>query len=405
MGDTGNFHWNWYRDIVDQTVGSHPVLLPGRHPMVGTEGFLASTVPYEGAYYSDRDESTDAKLRAVLRYYDLPSVMRLPVVPAGGLPDSFECPEFPCSWPWFFPRDFGDDFSGAPFDTREPPIGPIPPRPPTFGPFDGLLADLTPTFGPTLVDALSNQKWAFAVSVESYAVLEANALENRFVMIPVGATTNPEFHLVHVSDSQLHAKLMNNFGANLPMGGKAVYSALENALFLVGGIDGGSPAGLLRFDLDSETKTTLEVVPAANVLAATYDVAGARLFFLDDSGPGPEKRVATLRAVDMSDGTAAELWSVPYDGGPNSIHLALTEERDLVMVSASATAYQAWSYRPGVSSLHLLGKLEGTGRVVDGPVLTVDGLVLPVLESAESLDLRILEPSHFLNKREPCLTL
>ena len=183
-----------------------------------------------------------------------------------------------------------------------------------------------------------------------------------------------------------------------PDGGFAVYSAIEDSAYIIGGTENGRPTGLIRrYSFESDVWTILgdlssEFSPRELVLGAAYDSVGNALYVLDASAAADGR----LIRYDVAEGTAAELWSVPFSGAFSRVDLGRTIDGAIIVSVQSLDEVTVWKLKPTADSVVFEGGVELVGQVVDAPVPGYKELHLPIMRNdalaLESIDRMAFSP-------------
>ncbi|GMV13972.1 MAG: hypothetical protein AMXMBFR56_21960 [Polyangiaceae bacterium] len=184
----------------------------------------------------------------------------------------------------------------------------------------------------------------------------------------------------------------------------ALYSGLEDAVYMVGGVaeDGDATGTIWRY-LVTERSWHLVTPyaghqPSGSTLAAAYDQAVGALYVLDVNPSKPPR--ARLVRYDVRSGLSAELASWPYAGLHERVWLVASGDGSLLLVARKPKAFTAWRLRPTASGASFDGVLAAPGRVLGQPVMGDDAPIVAV-EWKGKLSYRTLSPDLF-HGHSPC---
>ncbi len=184
----------------------------------------------------------------------------------------------------------------------------------------------------------------------------------------------------------------------------ALYSGLEDAVYMVGGVaeDGDATGTIWRY-LVTERSWHLVTPyaghqPSGSTLAAAYDQAVGALYVLDVNPSKPPR--ARLVRYDVRSGLSAELASWPYAGLHERVWLVASGDGSLLLVARKPKAFTAWRLRPAASGASFDGVLAAPGRVLGQPVMGDDAPIVAV-EWKGKLSYRTLSPDLF-HGHSPC---
>jgi hypothetical protein len=201
-------------------------------------------------------------------------------------------------------------------------------------------------------------------------------------------------------------------------GAKGVFSGLELATYMVGGVSDatGMPAGgVWKFSARNRSWQNVapvsEHTPSASVFGVAYYQPHGKLYVLDlndrslfasEEVAGPlsffasiaSLKVARLVEYDVHTGKSRQLVSWPYFGLYQSLDLIVDGEGSLVVVGARHSRYRAWRFDASDDGLIPLGTLTGRGRVASGLVMGDSHPTLAVERGGE-MTFRTLDPQEF----------
>ncbi|MDP2322485.1 MAG: kelch repeat-containing protein, partial [Gammaproteobacteria bacterium] len=193
-------------------------------------------------------------------------------------------------------------------------------------------------------------------------------------------------------------------------GAQAVYSAIDRAVYLVGGTDNGETTGdIWRFATEDETWTPLALgaaqVPASELLSVAYDQQQRMLYVLDvdddsfppdsvidvgdSSGGGaspkwpgfkkPLVQLVRLVQFDLQAGTSRVVATWPRLGLSDATHIAALADGSLALVTTKFNAY--FVFRLVVTANGVVvpgGVIAGSGKVLAQPVMGARNLTIAV---------------------------
>ncbi len=181
-----------------------------------------------------------------------------------------------------------------------------------------------------------------------------------------------------------------NTGAalKLPDGGRAVFSALQQSVYLVGGaLDGQPIASVLRYNLvTSELKRVVAgaaAQPSQTVLAAVYDFARRTIYALDVASGKHNRKLARLVAYDLDANRSRVLLEVPYVALASRVGLAVADDGYLILVTGGNQHHMAWRINPFGAYADFAGVLNGHGVMMDAPLAGLHEPMLPVIDNGK----------------------
>ena len=216
-------------------------------------------------------------------------------------------------------------------------------------------------------------------------------------------------------------------------GAQAVYSAIDRAVYLVGGTDNGETTGdIWRFATEDETWTPLALgaaqVPASELLSVAYDQQQRMLYVLDvdddsfppdsvidvgdSSGGGaspkwpgfkkPLVQLVRLVQFDLQAGTSRVVATWPRLGLSDATHIAALADGSLALVTTKFNAY--FVFRLVVTANGVVvpgGVIAGSGKVLAQPVMGARNLTIAVKRNGK---LEYVELAKF-HAGAPCMAL
>lgn len=255
--------------------------------------------------------------------------------------------------------------------------------------------------------------WAYLAATEPGALLAARGVPSHSLLVPRTGNSAALPLVVHqdkegnltVSDQQLidlPAGASELAAVQLPDRAVAVFSALEQALFVVGGERDGDANLIRRFDLaagDWQAIGTDSFAPSTDVRGAAYDPARRTLFVLDI-----EDGKARIVAHSFGEGGSRLLWSAPFVSKDAYLGLGRAGDGSLMLLRAKSDSFKVWrgSFAKG-GELKLERSFKAVGTVIDQPIAGHTELMLPVVEG----ELEYLVPlrEQLFVEPEPCLEL
>jgi hypothetical protein len=171
-----------------------------------------------------------------------------------------------------------------------------------------------------------------------------------------------------------------------------VLSALDNAVFVMGGLDpNGLPTSdLWRYDITNQSwlEVSIDGPMPHRVLAATFRPEDRSLYVVDEKpqGNGNAKRARLLR-IDLGKRQSSILADVPRNPLMDHVFISHSPKGELLLLGSSSTTGQHFAARLALSSTgSLLVKkgFNGQGIVVRQPTLTERGVTLPLAAPGNS---------------------
>jgi len=392
--------WDWHTAYAKGEIPGEEIEIASGEKIAATHGFVASAVIHDaGTYASRRDEDTAGRLRADLLMQTVPEESDIPVY----IPDppyivaANPCFLFDCGtlvhWPW---EDYIHVLSKVPTLINEPMHVQLDPN--THKPFATAWWDgpRRIDFGEALDDTTAwtfpdaEAPWRAIAPVETISRVRGLGLDSRAMLLaPHGTGASRAYRVfadaegLHVEDATAPWAMMATAAAEpveMPLGGKAVYSATRGELLLVGGSDRLPAERLRRYDTATHQLVAIPVAaglaPGEQVLGAAFDAAQNVLYVLD-VGTGSDQ--ARLVAHDLNGGASRQLWTTPYSEVYASTHLAVREDRQLVLFVTDGSTWTAWSIDPRAQRARFTGRIDGVGQPVNAPTMGVHSLMLPTL--------------------------
>lgn len=185
-----------------------------------------------------------------------------------------------------------------------------------------------------------------------------------------------------------------------------LFSAIEGAVYMIGGVDSGRPNGTIwRWSAVDErwsiVAPSAEYSPSGMVLGAAYDQRRGRLFILDvveqvlPGATGKRLRAARLYLIDTGSGESHLLFSLPYLGLNNQVSLIATDRGELMLATGTSESYTVWKL--AVDNFHptFLGRLTGAGKLVGEPVMGSYDPVIAVESKTGGIEYLDLTPDRF----------
>jgi len=262
-----------------------------------------------------------------------------------------------------------------------------------------MSLDVTTRVSAAVATMLSTRdNWAWLSPAEPSALLEQFFDAQPLLALPQGS--NPATKPVAVQVDQNSAKLVNDDviilksltsptqstilpPARYPVAGRAIYSAIDDAVYLFGGND--FPGTIAMVDVTTQQVRYLPVpedrAPAAEVLAAAYDQPRHMFYYLNlvqrhQKKPWPAIKHAQLIAFNVADASAKVLVDVPYLKLFSSLHLSVGEDGHPILVASGARHHFAWRINPAGQKPLFEGLHVGNGEAVQSPI---PGRIAPIL--------------------------
>lgn len=192
------------------------------------------------------------------------------------------------------------------------------------------------------------------------------------------------------------------------IGYDAVFSALDAAIYVVGGaVNGHASGSIAKIDVrtgiwSSARPFPSKIAPSFSVLSTAYDQSRQQLYVLDVEQEGVF-RTARLVRYDLRTGDATKLLTWPYLHVFQSVRIASMDSGAVALVAANTTGYLAWKLDVSSLKAKFLGLAVGSGAVVDRPLMGDLDLIVPVWRQGR-LAFDALTSSSFL-PGAPCSTL
>jgi hypothetical protein len=169
----------------------------------------------------------------------------------------------------------------------------------------------------------------------------------------------------------------------------AAYSATGGLVVVAGGIEDERPAASPTYLYALEDRTWLELpeVPgqanASKTLSVGLDAQAGLAYVLDlvpQTGffKGLTLARLTRHALDGSGAKVVATW--PWTGAARGVHLTVLEDGLLALTVVRKNAWTVFRVDARGPLLKLRGRLTGSGRVVDGPVMGEHDPVMPVVQ-------------------------
>lgn len=184
-------------------------------------------------------------------------------------------------------------------------------------------------------------------------------------------------------------------------GAAPVFSAWEQAVYVVGGAGTGSVIERIDLDLGVQENLFPSDPPNDYVLSATYDPIDRSLYYLDwDQRSGNDW--IRLRAFHLEEDRTEDLWEVPYDGSFPFVSLDLSSERELILTAANDEGITVW--RMDREDGSFLRRMDIAGTPLRAPFMGDEELTLPYLDESEELNYLTYERWEFV-EGEACKAL
>lgn len=419
------YAWAWHADALAETIRNVPSASAGQRE---TQGFFASAVKNNDVYYSGRDFNAAGKLRADLEFRELPPDTPADLdkfVPPYLVSSNCVANPFGCYTPFLMPWELWiEQLAGGRDLVREPLHVQLDPA--SRKPFASVYWDAAYRFdfGASVADLTAwtypdaSAPWPFVSPVEPLAFLHQHGITSRGVRVaPPNVAAHTAFvaysdatglHLAGVEgESDLQAASVSLLLGDepeetlvrIPAGGRALYSASREALYLVGGSAVSPASRVRRYDTRAQQLEVLPVdpafVPSGQVLGAAFDSLRDVLYVLD-----VENGKSRLFAHDLSTGNARQLWIASYAGVYSSVFLGQAEDGQLLLVVSGPSSYTVWSIAPFGEEAVFTGRVDGAGAPIAIPVMGPYSAVMAVLEAGGIRSVE-LSPSAF-EEGPPC---
>lgn len=184
-------------------------------------------------------------------------------------------------------------------------------------------------------------------------------------------------------------------------GHRALYSALDDALYMVGGVttQGFATQDVWHYSISSSRWTPVKLVgnhrPSSKPISVAYNQAEHSLFVLDidddagdvatteedgasggsaqaNSGHPPKGSQPRARLVryDLAVGASAEVATWPWAGMTDAVYLAALSDGQLALVTSHANSHHVWRLSiDATGKLTYSGVMAGPGRVLGQPAM------------------------------------
>lgn len=398
LGELEGLSWSFWKDLaVNEQGGSVGSRVEDNR--VKVSGLFWSHTLGEGyPSASPRDESARNRMRDVYKMVEAPffesTLPRLPISTCG-----FECS------PWLDPRiwriflDPDDDYrTMLPWLQRVSRLHPS---------TEGIAAqvgsnffDVSQRVSSTVRDQFALPNTRFATPVEAVLDRVQRGSSTAFVSVESPWTgTRPIREFVAAPGANLAVAGLVASSTAVPgarTGAKAVVSALERSVYLVGGeqtLNGEtkSTGEIWRYDLTGGSWRRLGVqghvgnAALSQVAAATYDPSTHQLYALgtsESTTPFATRRVLSLSRVDAQTGQSAIVATLPTLVGASQVSLSLTADHTLVLaVQKTSSTVQLFELDPSSARPAFVGYKALTGRL-DGAPFLADDLQVPLLNGS-----------------------
>lgn len=401
VGPTEMLLWPWKSDVVQGVIPGHPAASPVDQRFTGG---IVWTFTNGKATTGSRDLAAGKRLRSVYTYVVTPLVA--PMEPLG--PMNWD-PQFTCHGP--------DCYSWL-----RPGLDRI--NPPDYSFIDLQRDDmLLHEFAGDLVASVNKQPGAYQAKefvaesvrsdllagksmwlspVEAEHVTRMLAAPGQGAYMPTEWTSSSQVHTLALEKSELVGTEVKNAGPFAPSDRSeyvALYSATDDAVFMLGGIDvwGANTQDIWRFDVASATWSPVIADGAGlqRVADAVYVPEDQRMIVVDRID---DSKIVRLLRVDLARNETQVLGAYHDAGIHTDIAVGYDGYGSFVLLLGNAEKDSIVGYRFAVeegdieAALVWIGEGELEGRLLGGPQLGDDGLVIPIeLEDAPRLDVLDLE--------------
>jgi hypothetical protein len=401
----GNFFrwstvWRWRDDLVAGNVSGKGTCANSLSSCE-THGAILTSVVKNATVVSVRD-STHA-LRDVFQMYDTPDVVFVP--PNSGLPPQ-PCSDGPCSG-WIDPVLHPDPPELGEFIRRfQSPVLIQAVSGVVQGAFPGGgMVDLTASMSPGVRRALETPGTLWLTPVESRSLLATFGVSGiQAAILPPDYVAGAEPELVFETPAGLFssgdeggeaettdgvappATAASAFPPRSRSGIHGVFSVFDVAVYMVGGVADGVPTGAVwRFGLADRSwhmvAPNARVSPSSDVLGVAYDQPRRRLFVLDvdDEARLGHLGRGRLIAYDLGAGTSQLVETFLFTGTLELVRLAAMADGTVALVKGARNVFEVCRLELRDGRIKQKGKITGLGRVMDGPIMGQDELILPVV--------------------------
>jgi hypothetical protein len=397
--------WRWRRDAAAGRVASQGNCASGSD--CRTHGAILTTVRNEsGAFISARD--LGGVLRDVFSLHQTPFFkVATPATPRDPSPSDICRTSRACVF-WFNPHLLRDPVLVGDFGSTIK--NPVVLRPGN-GRVDAIVGstvaiDVTASLSPGLRQQIGNGQIAWLPPVEPSARIKASAVTS-FAQAAVlsrsfqaqstpGLVIQDGGGLFLAGEEQGFgppAQAVLAGGPAARTGVQGVYSALEGAVYMVGGLDAQQQAtgAIWRFAAAERSWTLVNPnareVPSSTVLAVAYDQTRRSMYVLDVDdddqvmiGPTVLRR-ARLYRLDVGSGRSTLLGVWPYASLFETVTMTAMEDGQLAVVTGGPTSYLVTRLLPLPLGVLVTGVAAGSGRVIDQPIMGDHHPVLPLIQN------------------------
>lgn len=431
-----DFVWNWFGPAASGKIPSRE-----GDEYLETSGFLASFVIPEGPYRSRRDDWQRQKLRVSVQYHRLPLIVaeitddssvaiveKVPRIDENWV-DPFEKlwiwthifvrPKFPLDIPTVppLPLHLTEEATGFmlhPGLVSETGLGQY-----FLHRGGGEAVEVTSVLSPFVKRLVAEREnWATVSPVEPLRFLDFLGNRAQYVALGRKGSMAHGARVVEATSQGLQVRgemwggiepmnSLNNISQGMTSdfqlnGGAApVFSAWEQAVYVVGGAGTGSVIERIDLDLGVQENLFPSDPPNDYVLSATYDPIDRSLYYLDwDQRSGNDW--IRLRAFHLEEDRTEDLWEVPYDGSFPFVSLDLSSERELILTAANDEGITVW--RMDREDGSFLRRMDIAGTPLRAPFMGDEELTLPYLDESEELNYLTYERWEFV-EGEACKAL
>lgn len=411
IGDAERLAWRWWKDLSYSSLGGDVWSWQGGDGLRHTHGILWGHVKQSTPGASVRDTTYAGRLRDHYVIVDTPG--KVPPISTLGIVQVLAGCKGPACLPWF-QKDLWDP---RPPDLSNPGIADVVQGPTrlavsndrlvAFGDGAANTIDVTDLVSPAVKTLLVSSDVAWLSPVERDDRVRARADGTQFVAISTpwvqssaiqavvrrGAGLDLQGREIPPGDGLIvAASLLQSPPSFIPgdrSGARGVLTLTERAVFLVGGDRAGVPTGeIWRYDLDTQRWTRqLPFVGTrpARVLALTYDYHAQRLLVLDEvQVRNTSAKFVRFVSYDLRSKSAHVLGAWPRLGRFEKVSLTMRDDGSFFLTGGTR-GNSVHVFRGSVSGDHVAwtGFRVLTGQLLDDPISTATGVVLPVLRKNE----------------------
>jgi hypothetical protein len=268
----------------------------------------------------------------------------------------------------------------------------------------GTFVDIKERFDPSIRDLLRTGDWSLLPSFEQGSVLAQAGASTVGVLVPRMGSGFAHPIRIGVDGAVLKATsvpVVDPEGRSLAVltdQGRAVYSAIEDAAYFIGGAEGSVFASLRRYSLADGSTTVFEGIEAVEGEVAGIAVHPRQrlvyVLFIDRGDVDAQARIAW---IDMSDGSSGALLQVPYSAANRRLALGLGPDGEMMIFADGPSGVEGWMYDIVGGSAVFVGSLATSGTLLDVPHPALSSVVTlhnegPKVDWLERTDFTLANP-------------